>query len=195
MKRVLNVGGGSKLIPIAEQFADYEHVLLDIDPDCQPDICLDARELSTLPAGQFDAVYCSHNLEHFHEHEVQVVLAGFLHVLNDRGFALIKVPDIGALIQHVVERNLGLEDVVYHTMNGAPIRTLDMLYGWKKMIERNKSDFYMHKTGFSETSLGSAAMRAGFKVLYSTSLYLEIVLYAFKREPDETTKQLFKLED
>jgi hypothetical protein len=29
-----------------------------------PDIVCDARELTTLEEGLFDAVYCSHNLEH-----------------------------------------------------------------------------------------------------------------------------------
>jgi len=33
MKKVLNVGGGSKNIPIPPLYSGWEHVLLDIDPD------------------------------------------------------------------------------------------------------------------------------------------------------------------
>lgn len=64
MKKVLNVGGNSKTIPLALQYAEFEHLLLDIDPKGAPDIVCDARQLTTLDASQFDAVYCSHNLEH-----------------------------------------------------------------------------------------------------------------------------------
>ena len=65
MKRVLNVGGASKAIPIPQHYAGWEHVLLDVDPNQEPDIVCDARELVELPAGGFDAIYCSHNLEHY----------------------------------------------------------------------------------------------------------------------------------
>ena len=79
----LNVGGNSKTISLPPQYADFEHILLDIDPKGSPDIVCDARDLEELEAGQFDAVYCSHNLEHYYRHEVKRVLAGFLHVLKD----------------------------------------------------------------------------------------------------------------
>ena len=32
MKKVLNVGGNSKAIPLPPQYAGFDHVLLDIDP-------------------------------------------------------------------------------------------------------------------------------------------------------------------
>ena len=63
--RVLNVGGGSKDIPLPPHYAGWEHVLMDIDPKGQPDLVCDARELPALPAGQYDAIFCSHNLEHY----------------------------------------------------------------------------------------------------------------------------------
>ena len=64
MKKVLNVGGNNKAIALPPQYADFDHLLLDIDPKGAPDIVCDARQLTTLAASQFDAVYCSHNLEH-----------------------------------------------------------------------------------------------------------------------------------
>jgi hypothetical protein len=57
LKKVLNVGGNDKAIPLPPQYADFEHLLLDIDPKGSPDILCDARELMTLEGGQFDAIY------------------------------------------------------------------------------------------------------------------------------------------
>ena len=65
--KVLNVGGNSKAIPLPPQYAGFEHILLDIDPSGNPDVVCDARQLDTLTADQYDAIYCSHNLEHYHK--------------------------------------------------------------------------------------------------------------------------------
>src|SRR6516164_8820387 len=93
-RSMLNVGGGSKNIPIPAYFDGWEHILLDIDPAGNPDIVCDARELLSLAPLQFDAVYCSHNLEHYYKHETAAVLRGFLHILKMDGFAEIRVPDM-----------------------------------------------------------------------------------------------------
>jgi predicted SAM-dependent methyltransferase len=118
VKRVLNVGGGSRHIPLPPEYAGYEQVLLDIDPLAEPDIMLDGRELGTLAGDQFDAVYCSHNLEHYYPHDVPRVLEGFLHVLKRGGFAQIKVPDMAELMQVVVSQSLELDDVLYRPPQG-----------------------------------------------------------------------------
>ena len=118
MKRLLNVGGNSKAIPLPAQYAGFEHLLLDIDPKRSPDVLCDARELAALSAGQFDAIYCSHNLEHYYRHEVPRVLAGFLHVLKDGGIAHIRVPDIGAVMRASTERGLEPGDVLYESDAG-----------------------------------------------------------------------------
>ncbi len=63
-----------------------------------------------LSANEYDAVYCSHNLEHYYRHDVPGVLKGFHHVLKDYGFADISVPDIDALmktvVQNAIQRNI-----------------------------------------------------------------------------------------
>ena len=82
---VLNVSGGSRRIPIPEHYAGWNHLLLDIDIAGKPDLLCDARQLSGLVAEQFDAVYCSHNLEHYYKHEVANVLQGFRHVPKSMG--------------------------------------------------------------------------------------------------------------
>src|SRR5215212_3411632 len=110
-KRVLNVGGNAEEIELPPQYAGFAQLRLDIDPAVKPDIVCDGRELTRLEAGQFDAVYCSHNLEHYYRHEVPKVLAGFRHVLKDEGFAHIIVPDVGEVMRVAVEKGIDLEDV------------------------------------------------------------------------------------
>ena len=64
-RSLLNVGGGSKTVAIPAYFNGWTHHLLDIDPSGTPDIVCDARNLQSLEAGRYDAVYCSHNIEHY----------------------------------------------------------------------------------------------------------------------------------
>ena len=170
MKKVLNVGGGSKSIALPPQYAAFEHLLLDIDPIGQPDIVCDARQLSGLPAAQFDAVYCSHNLEHYYRHDVPRVLAGILHVMKDGG----------------------LDDVLY-TSPAGPVMILDVLYGHSPTIERSGEEFFAHKTGFTQKSLSNAVARAGFSSVFCMTGNLEINLIAFKGKPDPEVRALFGL--
>ena len=128
-RKVLNVGGNSKEIPLPPEYAGFDHLLLDIDPKGAPDIVCDARELATLEGGVFDAVYCSHNLEHYYRHDVPRVLSGFQHMLKDGGFAHIRVPDINEVMRLSIERGLDIDDVLYTSPSG-PIMVLDVLYGY-----------------------------------------------------------------
>ena len=192
MKKVLNVGGYSKEIPLPPQYDGFEHLLLDIDPRGSPDIVCDARNLTTLDAGQFDAVYCSHNLEHYYRHDVQKVLTGFLHVLKDNGFVHIRVPDIQEVMRVAIERNLDIDDILYQSPAG-PIMILDVLYGYSVEIERSGQHFFGHKTGFTRKSLEKALGKAGFSKVYGATGNLEVVSLAFKSSPDQFARTLFKL--
>jgi hypothetical protein len=190
--KVLNVGGNSKAIPLPPQYAGYEHILLDIDPSGSPDVVCDARQLDTLTAAEYDAIYCSHNLEHYYAHDVPKVLAGFLHVLNGAGFVHIRVPDIHALMQTVLQKNLDITDVLYQSPAG-PITALDVLYGYGKKIAESREDFFAHKTGFTQTSLTHMLRQCGFPWVFSSTGNLEIQAIALKNPPSEAVSQLFKL--
>ncbi len=192
LKKVLNVGGNSKAISLPPQYADFEHLLLDIDPKGAPDIVCDARKLTTLEAGQFDAVYCSHNLEHYYRHDVPKVIAGILHVLKDGGFAQIRVPDINEVMRVTVEKGLDIDDVLYQSPAG-PIMVLDVLYGYTVEIERSGQDFFAHKTGFTNKSLLNHLRNSGFSKIYTRLGNLEINALAFKGLPDRSTCDLFNL--
>jgi SAM-dependent methyltransferase len=192
LKRVLNVGGNSKAIRLPRQYTGFEHILLDIDPKGAPDIVCDARLLKTLEGGSFDAVYCSHNLEHYYRHDVPKVLSGFLHVLKEGGFAQVRVPDLAKLMRLAVERRLDIEDVLYKSPAG-PVMVLDVIYGHSGKIARSGEDFFAHKTGFTRKSLIAALRRSGFSSVYSAVGKLEINAVAFKGKPDAATKALFRL--
>jgi SAM-dependent methyltransferase len=182
--RVLNVGGNSKAIPIPGHYAGWEHLLLDIDPRGRPDIVCDARLLPSLPAAQFDAVYCSHNLEHYYRHDGLRVLRGFLHVLKPDGFAEIHVPDLDTVMRHMIEHRVDLEDVLY-TSPAGPMTPRDVFYGWGVEIERSGNDFYAHKTGFSANTLADTLKGAGFDtvLVLAAKESFELCAFAFKKKP------------
>jgi SAM-dependent methyltransferase len=189
-RKVLNVGGGSKAIALPAYYRDFEHLILDIDPRGKPDIVCDARELLTRKAGEFDAIYCSHNLEHYFRHDVPRVLRGFHHVLTPDGFAEIRVPDIGMVIKEMVSKNLDLEDTLYNA-NVGPILVRDVIYGWSVEIERSGQDFYAHKTGFTSKSMTRWVTSSGFQhVLRRPGRVFELLVYAFKQKPTAFHEQL-----
>jgi len=192
LKRVLNVGGNNKAIALPEPYRGWENVLLDIDPRGNPDVVCDARELTTLQGAAYDAVYCSHNLEHYYRHDVPKVLAGFRHVLKDAGFAHIRVPDMGEVMRQVVQKSMDIDDVLYQSPAG-PITVRDVFYGFGPEIERSGNDFFAHKTGFTKKSLVQMLGRCGFPFVFSTAENLEVVALAFKQKPDEYARSLFAL--
>jgi SAM-dependent methyltransferase len=184
MRKVLNVGGNNKDIGLPDHFSGWRQDLLDIDPRGKPDLVGDARRLADVAAARtYDAVFCSHNLEHYYPHEASKVLQGFSHVLDDDGFVEILVPDIGRLIEVVAAQQLDLTDTLYETPGG-PITAIDMIYGWTKQIAESGEDFFAHKNGFSQKSL-SALLENHFpiSVVMARPQQCELRALAFKREP------------
>jgi len=192
MKKLLNVGGNSKLIPLPPQYAGWKHVLLDIDPKGRPDVVCDARKLLELPGAAYDAVYCSHNLEHYYRHDVPKVLEGFLHVLKDHGFAHVRVPDIAQVMRTVVRDNLDIGAVLYQSPAG-PISVHDVIYGFGPEIQSSGNDFYAHKTGFTPESLAAALSECGFPQVYTRLDAFEIAAFGFVTEPDDAVLESFNL--
>lgn len=181
MKRVLNVGGNDKRIPIPEIYRGWEHLMLDIDPASGADVIADARELEQREAGSFDSVYCSHNLEHYYAHEVPRVLRGIRHVMKPDGFFYVVVPDIAAVAK-AIAGGLDIEDVLYVSAAG-PITPKDVLYGWGAEIERSGTAWFAHKTGFTARSLMAALHAAGFGAVYPGQGPYEVAAIAFVSPP------------
>ena len=160
--KVLNVGGGAGR-GLPTNYDGWEQDLLDIDPEVKPDICLDARGMTTLPADTYNAVFCSHNLEHFYQYEVPLILGGFFHVLKAGGIVEVQVPDVLALMRDLLSRNHDLNDVWYRAGTEAmmPITFHDVLYGWSGKLKEG-NHWYAHKCGFSPLTLAAAMTDAGF---------------------------------
>lgn len=189
-KRFLNVGGGDKETEVPGIYNGWVHVLLDIDPSVSPDICMDARSLETLEGSQFDAVYCSHNLEHYYAHDVKKVLAGFHHVLKEDGFAEIRVPDMDALFKEIVSKKLDIDDLLYQSDDG-PVLVRDVIYGFGPQIEHSGVGFYAHRTGFTRKSMHSATTKAGFPFsVFTRGRHLEVAVRVFKRRPTQEQADL-----
>jgi hypothetical protein len=189
---VLNVGGHSKAIPIPEHYAGWQHLLLDIDPKGGAEVVCDARTMHALSPGRFDAIYCSHNLEHYHHHEVPMVLSGFAHVLKEDGFTEIRVPDMPAVFRKMLDDGLDIEDVLYESPAG-PICIRDVIYGWSREIAASGNDFFAHKTGFSRKSLRGALLAAGFAEVWDAPplmLFYELRALAFKRPSTSEQRSL-----
>jgi SAM-dependent methyltransferase len=189
-KRVLNVGGNNKTIPIPDHYKGWDHVLLDIDPTRGPDVVCDAREMTKLPKATYDAVYCSHNLEHYWRHDLPRVLKGFAHVLRPDGFVEAIVPDMKAVFAAMLERNLDVNDVLYNTVAGFPITVNDVIYGWGREIEESGEDFFAHKNGFTDRSLTLALRAYGFEHVFISYGSLQVSALGFLREPTEEQRKL-----
>ncbi|HEX5360125.1 MAG TPA: methyltransferase domain-containing protein [Fluviicoccus sp.] len=189
---VLNVGGNSKSIPLPEIYQGWDQIWLDIDPAVKPDVLCDARELLNTPPAVYDAVLCSHNLEHYYPHDARRVLAGFKHVLKPGGFAHILVPDVNQVLRRMLEQQLDIEDVLYQSEAG-PITVHDVLYGFGKQIEKTGNDFFAHKAGFTPKSLYALLQSVGFKHIYIGCGDLEIIAYAFMDIPSPDFKELLSL--
>lgn len=181
--RVLNVGGNNKAIPLPPFLQEFEHHLLDIDPIGKPDIVADARSLFHLPRASYDAIYCSHNLEHYLRHHASRVLTGFWHIIKPNGFVVIRVPDLIEVMERVINNALDLDGVLYRLESGQPIFVHDVLYGFGAQMEASGEEFYAHRSGFSEPSLRRFMFEHGFPWLVSSRGNLEVRVVAFKTRP------------
>ncbi len=147
MRRVLHAGCANHALP--EWFADYAETRLDIDPTYGPDIVASLTNLG--PIGKYDAVWCSHTLEHLYPHEVPVALREFRRVLNTGGAIVLLVPDLGDVRP--------TDDVLYETHAGA-VTGLDLIYGLRWTIEQTLH--MAHHTGFTDKTMQAALDAAGF---------------------------------
>lgn len=160
MPLLLNVGAGTNG-EVPARYAGWRQDRLDIDVVVAPDILLDARELLTLAPAQYDAIYCSHNMEHYFLHDAKKVVAGFAHVLKPGGHAEVIVPDVGAVLTKVATEGLDMDAPLYRVPDGW-ICVRDILYGYHRMIERSGKEYQAHRNGFTEKTLVALLTGAGF---------------------------------
>ena len=199
-RKFLNIGGGTKDIPVPAFFDNWEHHLLDIkqmDGKEKPDFLMDSRTLkfNTDLKGIYDAVYCSHNLEHYYRGDLSSVLAGIYHVLQPTGFAFIRVPDVVGAIQDMVEKGLEFHDLVRPEHPQLHyVQYHDIIYGRDSFKDINPTQ--SHRQAFTINSLCTGLKYAGFKYFYSSERKedMEFIVIAFINPPLEEYKYMLSLD-
>ncbi|WP_147819393.1 class I SAM-dependent methyltransferase [Salidesulfovibrio onnuriiensis] len=161
-KTVLHVGCGVKRddkLPEQYRTPEWREVRLDINPNAEPDIVGDIRDLRMIEDASVDAVFSSHNLEHLYYHEAETALREFFRVVRAGGHVLIACPDLQQVARLIAEDRL--MDPVF-TPPAGPVAPIDMLYGYRPGLARG-NHFMAHKTGFTPSSLRKLLEDTGFE--------------------------------
>jgi SAM-dependent methyltransferase len=157
---LLNAGSGKpgnlRLPPI---FRSWRQIRVDIDPDAEPDLLANVSDLSAVPDGTVDAIWCAHCVEHLFAHEVPLALSEFRRVLRHDGFACIIVPDLQQISQWIADDRL--HETIYESPAG-PVTAHDMLWGYGPAIERGATQM-AHHCGFTPTLFLDRLKEAGFR--------------------------------
>jgi hypothetical protein len=180
---VLNVGCGGKGLGLPIWYDGWEVIRLDIDPHVEPDIEMDARNIGLL-TDRYDAVFCSHNLEHFTTHDAGVVVRGMRHVIKASGFVDIHVPDIGTILQMAGDQGWDLDTFLYQSAGG-PICVRDVLYGYERQTEfADHPEYMLHRNGYSARTLTMILQWCGFAHIYAATNQFDLRVVAFNEEPN-----------
>jgi hypothetical protein len=136
----------------------WREVRLDADAGAKPDILAAPTDLSMVQTGSIHAIWCPYGLVRLWAHEVPQALKEFQRVLRPDGFALITVPDLQRVAEHVVSDQL---DAELFASPAGPITVRDVMYGHGRTLAAG--DLAMaHRTGFTAKTLGHAILDAGF---------------------------------
>lgn len=162
-KTLLNLGSGARSVLkscAGEGWTrDWTEIRVDIEPKCKPDIVASLTDLDgIIEDNSADIIFCSHVLEHFHDHQISPLLAQLVRILRPDGAVVIKTPDL-LQVAEILQRD-DLEGTVYLAPAGN-ITILDVLYGHRESVERGEP-FMAHHTGFTESSLANKLLDAGF---------------------------------
>lgn len=148
-KSLLHIGCGGDSLP--HWMGEFEEIRLDIDEAHKPDIVADMVSLGSI--GTYDAIYCSHALEHLPPHDVTKALNEFYRVLNAEGVAILFVPDL---------EGVNADDTPLFDSPAGPICGLDLIYGFRPMLEAKP--YMAHRTGFTAKTLRAALECSGFNI-------------------------------
>jgi SAM-dependent methyltransferase len=137
----------------------WREVRLDVDPGIKPEIVASVTDMrEAVPTAHFDAIWCSHILEHLYDHEIPQALAEFRRVLKSDGFALFNCPDLEKIVKLI--DTIGVESVAYQSPAG-PIAAIDMLHGHRRSIAEG-NQFMAHRTSLTAPRLARLLLAADF---------------------------------
>lgn len=190
--RVLNIGCGPVGIPMMPHYDGWDVVRLDVEAENAPDLLMDAMDLDTLEAGQFDAAYASHLLEHVYPMDLARFLGGVRHVLTADGFAEFRVPDALRACRAAAKAGR-LNAFCYQSAAGA-IVAWDMLYGYLPYQERYGEPM-AHHNAFSAVSLVATLRAHGFPLVYVSEGWWELRALACKTRLDAAMMERLRITD
>lgn len=168
---------------IAPLFAGWTEVRLDIDDQYGADIVGDMRDETTwrpqcatsyAAENPFDAVFCSHALEHLHLYDAPKCLATFRSVLKADGRLYVVVPNFEAACRHIIE---GRGEKLYDSPAG-PIFAHEVIFG--KELWTHQNLFQRHLTGYTPDLLRGIFVGAGFKILNMSCDKLNLLIVGSK---------------
>lgn len=180
--KVLNVGSGpvgadSRMTAYFGTKGAWDIVRADIDPGVLPDVVASVTDLGAFADGSFDAVWCSHILEHLFVHETETAAKELFRVLKPAGELYAFVPDVEAAARAVADGRLN--ETLYLSSAG-PITPHDIFYGHGAAIAAGRVAM-AHRSGFTPTKLGTLFLEAGFDpVVVHRSSDFEILAKAVK---------------
>jgi hypothetical protein len=137
----------------------WQEVTVDSDPAFKPDHVAGLTDLSAIASGSVDAVFCSHNLERLHVHEVIPALKEVHRVLKPAGFAVITSPDLQGVAELIAADKL--TEAAYESAIG-PIRPVDIVFGHSAAIAAGNKRLVRH-CGFTQKVLVATLQAAGFR--------------------------------
>lgn len=143
-------------VPVTD-FAEFNHVRVDIDPSVNPDVIDDIRELKEFENESVHAVFSSHNIEHLEDQDVALALRTFWRVLVPTGIVFLMVPDFRLACEWVAQ---GKGEEQIYLSGAGPICPMDMIFGYRPWTVANP--WQRHRTGFTVDSLRRKLSDAGF---------------------------------
>lgn len=185
--RLLNIGSGPPGAPVPPWFEGWDIVRLDLEPSNRPDLWMNALDLETLDAAQFDAAYASHMLEHIHLFDLKRFLAGVRHILINDGVFVVRVPDV--LLACRVAARAGRLDVFCYDSPAGPVTAWDMLYGHRGFQMQFGAPM-AHHGGYGATSLSDTLRTNGFETVYTQAVFFEILAIACKTDLSAEIKEM-----
>jgi len=159
---VLNVGFGGMAISellYTEVFDGMREISLDIDNKFNPDILADITDISHIPNNYVNCAYTSHMIEHIDYFRVPSVISELLRVCKPNGYVRILTPNLQSIGEKVASGDL--LDIVYESAGG-PISPIDIIYGHRHSVHKNRVDFMRHRIGFSRKVFEYIAKEHGF---------------------------------
>lgn len=145
MKTVLHAGCADTPLP---GFLDgYKETRLDADGQHNPDLIGTICDLGRI--GEYDAVYCSHTLEHVYPYQVVPALKELLRASKHDGHVIIIVPDL---------EDVKVSDDVLYMNDAYGVTAMDMFYG----TASPDNPWMAHHSGFTQKLLTGAMVDAGY---------------------------------